>query len=142
MLPINVHTELPFNEVNAVMSRLPLGVVNLLRGRAVPQGPSLRQAYLPLNVLAVLTVIRMAVLAWWSTRTRRAAWSVLMLLMAIATLAALPAMGLSPTMLAAFAPDLALLLAVWAVLLCLPAAWRAEVWVRRSSVRGSAAKQP
>ena len=70
----HTNTELPFNEVNAVMSRLPIGVVNLLRGQPVPRGPSLREAYRPFNAVAALAVMGMTLLAWWATRTRRALW--------------------------------------------------------------------
>lgn len=142
VLLINANTELPINEVNAVMSRLPIGVVNLLRGQAVPQGPSLRSAYLPLNVAAALAVIGMATLAWWAVRTRRAVWSTLMVLVAIAMVVALQAMGLSPTILSAFTPDFALMLATLIALLCLPAALRVWVWARRSFTRGSGAEPP
>lgn len=37
MVLINANTEVPFDEVNAVMSGLPIGVVNVLRGQPVPQ---------------------------------------------------------------------------------------------------------
>jgi CubicO group peptidase (beta-lactamase class C family) len=137
VLLINANTELPFNEVNAVMSRLPIGVVNLLRGQPVPQGPSLRSAYLPLNAAAAAAVIGTALLAWWAARTRRAVSSVLMVLMAIAVGLALQVMGLNAAILSAFAPDFALVLAVMGALLCLPGALRAWAWARRWFVRGS-----
>lgn len=121
---INANTEMPFNEVNAVMSRLPIGVVNLLRGQPVPQGPSLRSAYLPFNAVVAFAFIGMTVLAWWATRTRRAVWSVLMLLIAIAMVVALQLMGLNASILLAFAPDFALVLAAVGTLLCLPATLR------------------
>ncbi len=142
VLLINANTELPLNEVNAVMSRLPIGVVNLLRGQAVPQGPSLREAYRPLNAAAALVVVGMAVLVWWATRMRRAVGSVLMLLLAIAMAVALQVMGLSPAILSAFAPDFALVLAVVGAMLCLPAALRAAAWARRALVHGRRAQQP
>jgi CubicO group peptidase (beta-lactamase class C family) len=137
VLLINANTELPFNQVNAVMSRLPIGVVNLLRGQPAPQGQSLRRAYLPLNAAAAAAVIGAAWLAWWAARTRRAVWSVLMVLLAIAMLVASQVMGLTAAILAAFAPDFALVLAVLAALLSLPAALRASAWGRRAFVRGS-----
>ena len=128
---INANSELPFNEVNAVMSRLPIGVVNLLRGQPAPQGPSLRRAYLPFNAASVLVVIALVVPAWWAARTRRAAWSVVLLLMAVALVVALQVMGMNAAILSAFAPDLALVVAVALALLCLPAALRAWAWVWR-----------
>jgi hypothetical protein len=134
---INANTELPFNEVNAVMSRLPVGVVNVLRGQPAPQGPSLRNAYLPFNAAAALVVIGLAVLAWWAARTRRAVWSVALLLMAIAMAIALQIAGLNAAMLAAFAPDFALVVAAVGALLCVAAAWRAGVWAHRALVRSS-----
>jgi CubicO group peptidase (beta-lactamase class C family) len=142
VLLINANTELPFNEVNAVMSRLPIGVVNLLRDQPVPQGPSLREAYRPLNAAAALAVIAMAAVAWWAARTRRAVGSTLMVLIAIATVVALLVTGLSPTILSAFAPDFALILAGLIALLCLPAALRAWAWARRSFVGSSGIDPP
>ena len=139
---INANTELPFNEVNAVMSRLPIGVVNLLRGQPVPQGPSLREAYLPLNAAAALAVIGMAALAWWAARTRRAVWSTLMVPIAVVMVVVLQVMGLNAAILSAFAPDFALMLAALIALLCLPAALRAWAWARRSFFRSSGIEQP
>jgi hypothetical protein len=139
---INANTELPFGEVNAVMSRLPIGVVNLMRGQPVPHGQSLRRAYLPFDVAAALAVIAGAALAWTAARARRAVWSLLMALLAVGLVAMLQIRGLSVAILAAFAPDLALVLAMVAVLLCLPAMWRAWVWVRRSLTHHSSAAQP
>jgi CubicO group peptidase (beta-lactamase class C family) len=136
VLLINANTELPFNEVNAVMSRLPIGVVNLLRGQPPPQGPSLRSAYRPLNAAAACAVIGTALLAWWAARSRRASWSVLLALTAIAAGLGLQAMGLGATILAAFAPDLALVLAALGALLCLPLALRAIARARRSVAGG------
>jgi CubicO group peptidase (beta-lactamase class C family) len=129
---INANSELPFNQVNAVMSRLPIGVVNLLRGQPVPQGPSLRQAYFTFNALVALVLIGLLALAWGAVRTRRARWSVGLLVIAIATLMTLPAVGLNAAMLLAFAPDLAWVLAAALVLLCMPAAMRAGEWARRA----------
>ncbi len=131
---INANTELPINEVNAVMSRLPIGVVNLLRGQPPPQGPSLRSAYLPFNAACALAVILFAAIAWWAARARGVWAALLMVLTALALVWALYANGLSPTMLAAFAPDLAVVLATVAALLCLPLVWRL---MRRSQFRGS-----
>lgn len=142
VLLINANSELPFNGVDAVTSRLPLGVVNLLRGQPVPRGQSLRSAYLPLNVAAALAVVGVALLAWWAARELRAVWSVLMLLLAITMVVVLQVMGLSAAMLSTFAPDLTLVLATLVALLCLPAAWRAAVWVRRSIKRGNVTAQP
>jgi hypothetical protein len=41
---INANTELPIGQVNVVISRLPIGIVNLLRRQAPPQGPSVCRA--------------------------------------------------------------------------------------------------
>jgi CubicO group peptidase (beta-lactamase class C family) len=139
VLLINANTELPFNEVNAVMSRLPIGVVNLLRGQPAPQGPSLRRAYLPLNAAAAAALIGAAWLAWWAAQTRCTVWSVLMVLLAIAMLVALQVMGLTAAILAAFAPDFALVLAAMGAWLSLPVALRTLAWARRAFVRGSGA---
>jgi hypothetical protein len=79
-----------------------------------------------------------AALARWDTRTRRAAWSAVRLLIAIAVGLALQVMGLGAPMLAAFAPDAAHVLGVVVVLLCLPAI----AWARRSLVRHGGVGQP
>jgi CubicO group peptidase (beta-lactamase class C family) len=125
---INANSELPLNEVNAVMSRLPIGVVNLLRGQPVPQGPSLRSAYRPLDIAAALLVIVLTAAAYRAACARRAVWSVAMLLLAFALVGMLQFIGLGPAMLFLFAPDLALVLAAAGVLLCLPAALRGWRW--------------
>jgi len=138
---INANTEPPFNEVNAVMSRLPIGVVNLLRGPPAPQGPSLRQAYGAFNGAAALVVIGLLVLAAWAVRTRRTRIGVGLLVIAIATGVALHAMGLNAAILFAFAPDLALVLAAALALLCMPAAWRAAAWARRA-ITGTGQRRP
>lgn len=135
---INTNTELPFNEVNAVMSRLPIGVVNLLRGQPEPQGPSLRQAYIPFNAAAALVVIGLLALAWWAVRTRRARICVGLLVIAIATVLASHAMGLNAAILFAFAPDLAGVLAVALALLCMPSALLVWSWARARVGRSSA----
>jgi CubicO group peptidase (beta-lactamase class C family) len=129
---INANTELPINQVNAVMSRLPIGVVNLLRGRSPPEGPSLRRAYRPFNGASAIGVIVVAVLAWWASRARRAWAAVLMVLAAIAIIIALYATGLNVTLLATFAPDLALVLVVVLASLCLPIARRLLTRKRQS----------
>lgn len=48
------NSELPFCEVNAVMGRLPIGVVNLLYAHRAPQGQSLRETHRPFDVIAAL----------------------------------------------------------------------------------------
>ncbi len=117
---INANTELPINQVNAVMHRIPIGVVNLLHGRAPPQGPSMRRAYLPLNVAAAVAVFAVARLSWRAAHARRWWASAVMLAAAVAMGLALYANGLNATLLASFAPDLAVVVAVLVVLLCLP----------------------
>ncbi len=129
---INANSELPFNQVNAVTSRLPIGVVNLLRGQPAPKGPSLREAYLPFNAASALVVVMLTASARWATRTRRATGWVVLLLVAIAMVAALRVMGISAAVLSASAPDLALVVVAAVALLCLPAALRAVAWARRS----------
>ena len=61
--------------------------------------------------------------------------AVVLLLMAAATVVALQVTGLNAAILSAFAPDLALVVAVALALLCLPAAWRAWTSARRSLLR-------
>jgi CubicO group peptidase (beta-lactamase class C family) len=135
---INANSELPVNRVNAVMSRIPVGVVNLLRGQAPPQGPNLRSAYLPFTAAAALVIVLLAALAWRAARVQHSGWSAAMAFTALALAAALKLMGLSMTMLWAFAPDLLFALSAAGALLCLPAALRVWRWIRRRSVRASA----
>jgi CubicO group peptidase (beta-lactamase class C family) len=124
VLLINANTELPFNQVNAVMSRLPIGVVNLLRGQPPPRGASLRVAYAKLTGVALLALVVLGLLAWWVVRGRRTGIALAMGLAAAALIVATIAAGLGPSLLWSFAPDLALVLAVAVLLLCLPLAWR------------------
>lgn len=105
VLLINTNSESPLGEVSAVMSRLSIGVVNLLRGQSVPKGPSLREAYWRFNVVTILVAAVLVALAWWAACTRRAVWSVLMALTAIAMLVVLQILGLNGAILSAFAPD-------------------------------------
>jgi CubicO group peptidase (beta-lactamase class C family) len=117
---INANTELPVGELNAVMSRLPIGVVNLLRGQAPPQGSSLRAAYAKFIGVAALALGVVVLLAGWALRARRAWGGVAMAVVAVALVVAVPAAGLGPSLLWAFAPELALVLAAVLGLLCLP----------------------
>jgi CubicO group peptidase (beta-lactamase class C family) len=121
---INANSELPFNRVNAVMSRLPIGVVNLLHGQAPPQGASLRVAYAQFTAVAVLALVFIALLAWWAARARRAWGGIALALLGVALVAAIMAAGLGPSLLWAFAPEVALVLAVAVLLLCMPLAMR------------------
>jgi hypothetical protein len=132
---INADTELPFNEATAVTSRLPIGVVNLLRGQPVPQRPSLREACPPLHAAAAFTVIGAALPAAWAARTRRSLWSVSMAPTATAVGLARQVMGSSAAILSAFAPSFARVLAAMGTLSCLAVALRAWAWARRAFAR-------
>jgi CubicO group peptidase (beta-lactamase class C family) len=120
VLLINANTELPFGDVNAVMSRLPMGVVNLLLGQPAPRGPSLRQAYWPFNAVAAAGVLGAGIAAWRVARAQNWMWALWLALLAGVVLLGVFALGLGPALLASFAPDLALTTAVIAALLCLP----------------------
>jgi CubicO group peptidase (beta-lactamase class C family) len=128
---INANSELPFGDVNAVMSRLPIGVVNMLRGQPPPTGPSLREAYGRFNAAVALSVVAAGVAAWRAVRARRSLWVWALVVLAGALLFALQLAGLDPAMLAAFAPDLALALALLGALLCVPVALRVARKTRR-----------
>jgi hypothetical protein len=132
VLLINAKSDLPFNDLDAVTSRLPIGVVNLLRGQSTPRGPSLQQAYLPFNAACAIALVSMIALSGWAARTRRIAWSVMLLGMALAIVIVLWVRDLNAKMLSAFAPDVALMVAVALTLLCLPAALHAAAWARRA----------
>jgi CubicO group peptidase (beta-lactamase class C family) len=127
VLLINANNELPLGDINAALSRLPIGVVNLLRGQPPPTGPSLRSAYLVFDAVVVLLAAALAALAWWAARTRRGVWPALMLLAAVGLVWLPRAAGLSASMLWQFAPDLLLAVALFAALLAAPAlvfCWR------------------
>jgi hypothetical protein len=132
VLLINAKSDLPFNGVNAVTSRLAIGVVNLLRGQPPPDGPSLQEAYLSFNTACGIAVVVLIALSGWAARARRIAWSVMLLGVAVAIVIALWVSGLNARMLSAFAPDVALIMATALVLLCFPAALRAGSWAHRA----------
>lgn len=108
---INANSELPVGGINAVMSRLPIGVANLLRGQAPPLGPSLLAATAKLIGVAALLLEGVALLARWARRARRTWGGLAMAVVAVALVVAMPAAGLGPSLLWAFAPDLALVTA-------------------------------
>ncbi|MGL4573416.1 MAG: serine hydrolase domain-containing protein [Burkholderiaceae bacterium] len=121
---INANTELPVGRVNSAMSRLPIGIVNLLRGQAPPQGPSVRAAYGRFIAVVVVILCVLALLAYWAARAQRM-WGVwLLAIAAVALPAAAIAAGLGPSLLWVFAPELAMVLAVMIVILVAPLAWR------------------
>jgi CubicO group peptidase (beta-lactamase class C family) len=122
---INANTELPVGNVNAVMSRLPLGVVNLLRGQAPPHGPTVRAAYARFTAVACVMLAVVALLAWWAARARRAWGRVVLALAAAALVAGSIAAGIGPSLLWVFAPEMAIVLALLVVLLAAPLGWRA-----------------
>jgi CubicO group peptidase (beta-lactamase class C family) len=132
VLLINAKSDLPINGLNAVTSRLPIGVVNLLRGQPPPAGPSLQQAYLPFNMACGIAVVALIALSRWAARARRMTGSVMLFGLAVAIVIALWVSGLNARMLKAFAPDVALVIAAALVLLCWPAALRAGSWVHRA----------
>jgi CubicO group peptidase (beta-lactamase class C family) len=121
---INANSELPVGGLNAVISRLPIGVVNLLRGQEPPQGASLRVATAKFIGVAALVLAVVALLAWWALRARRAWGGVAMAVVALALVVAALAAGLGPSLLWAFAPELALVLVAVLLLLCWPLVWR------------------
>ena len=124
---INANSELPLGELNAVMSRLPIGVVNLLRGQAPPQGTSLRVATAKFSAVIVLALAVIALMAWRAARARRAWGGVAMALAAVALAGATFAAGLAPSLLWAFAPELALALGAAVLMLGGPLVWRVVV---------------
>jgi CubicO group peptidase (beta-lactamase class C family) len=121
VLLINANNELPVGDINAALSRLPIGVINLMRGQPPPTGPNIRSAYLVFDAVIVLVAAALAALAWWAARPRRRViWPALMLLVA-AGLALLPrSVGLSASMLWQFAPDLMLAVGLFIALLAAP----------------------
>lgn len=120
VLLINANCEQPFRAVNATFSRMAVGVVDLLRGRAAPTGPSIPQAYRWFNLGAAGLIALLSAFAWWASRTllNWPAW--LSLAGAAALLATPKLMGFSWSALWQFAPDLSLVIAAMTVLLTCP----------------------
>lgn len=121
---INSNSEMPVGNVSAVLSRLPIGVVNILLGAAPPQGPSLRAAYGRLITAAAAVLVVSGLLTWWAAGARRAWGSVAMALAAVALVAATIVAGLGSSLLWIFAPEIAIVLALLIALLVAPLAWR------------------
>jgi len=137
-LLINASTGLPLDDATAVMSRLPLGVANLLRGQPPPTGPSLPQAYRRFNAAAALSLGIFAAAAWLAARARRGLWAWLLPAATLVLFAALSrATGLGPTILIAMAPDLALVLALALGFAGLPLMLRALRFAGRRPARRS-----
>jgi CubicO group peptidase (beta-lactamase class C family) len=134
---INANASLPFGDINAALSRIPVGVVNLLRGQPALGGPSIPSAYRVFNFAAGLLVIGLAALAWWTAGSRRKATGAWLMAGAAVVLAlAQQLIGLNLAMLTSFAPDLALIGGACLALLCLPAVIRtARFLVWQSTVR-------
>jgi CubicO group peptidase (beta-lactamase class C family) len=131
VLLINAKSDLPVNGIDGVTSRLPIGVVNLLRGEPPPSGPSMREAYRPFNAACAIAMIMLAALSAWAARTRGGVGSVVLLGAALAIVIVLRAYDLNARSLTVFAPDVALTVAVSLTLLCMPALLRAGVWLCR-----------
>ena len=128
---INANTELPVGGVSAALSRLPIGIVNLLHGQPAPQGLSVRAAYGRFIVIAGIVIALTALLAWRAARARRAWGRVLLACAAVASAGAALAAGLGPSLLWIFAPEAAAVLAALLSLLLAPLAWRALAPRRR-----------
>lgn len=121
---INANSELPVGGLNAVISRLPIGVVNLLRGEQPPQGSSLRAATSRFIGVTALVLAGVALLTWRALRARRVWGGVAMAMAAVVLVFVLLAAGLRPSLLWSFAPELAVVLAATVLLLCFPFVWR------------------
>ncbi len=129
---INANSELPVGNVSAVLSRLPIGIVNIVRGQSPPQGPSLRAAYGRFIAAAVAVLVTLGLLAWWAARARRAWASVAMAITAPVLVVTTIAVGLVPSLLWVFAPELAIVLALLLTMLVAPLAWRVVARGRRA----------
>jgi len=121
---INANGELPLTDANQALSRIPVGVVDLLRGRAPPLGQSMRRAYATFDAAALLLLGAVAAWSWRVGRQGRVP-SIVATGITAALLAAAPlGVGLGWGTLAQFAPDLALLLAACVLMLFAPLAAR------------------
>ena len=129
---VNANSVMPFGRVNAVLSRLPIGIVNLLQGQPPPTGPSLRSAYRIFNIGSTLAIALSLGLAWRVSRFRHRWAPPVLATLAVGVILGLMVFGISPALLAASVPDLALVLAVVSTLLCLPLLLRIGGWIRDS----------
>jgi hypothetical protein len=68
---INANAVLPVDDISATISRIPIGLVNLLRGQPPPAGPSIPDAYRRFNAVSVLLIVTLILLAWWASRPAR-----------------------------------------------------------------------
>jgi CubicO group peptidase (beta-lactamase class C family) len=121
---INANHELPLFGANEIFSRLPIGVVNLLRGQAAPRGANMRDAALKINAVLTAGVVLCIEFAAWLVRQggRRAALATGLCVVAAGL--GMATTGVGWRGLAQFAPDLTLWLAGMLLLLALAAAWR------------------
>jgi hypothetical protein len=65
----NAGSQLPLAGANEVMSRIPIGVVNLLDGQSPPTGSSLTRFYLVFNAI-VAAIVALQLLALWRLARR------------------------------------------------------------------------
>ena len=123
---INANSELPLFGAGDTFSRLPIGVVNLLRGQPAPTGTTVADAYLRLNtVLALIGAVVVGVS--WLIARRAWRWAAI----GWGALAVVLALSLSFTVFgwrgfAHFMPDLMAWLATMLAVMLIPAAlaWR------------------
>jgi CubicO group peptidase (beta-lactamase class C family) len=122
---INANAVLPFDGISATSSRIPLGVVNILRRQPPPAGPNIPDAYRRFNAVSMLLIFALALLSWWASRPARAAVvPVAMLTMALLLAAGTLVFSRVISTLWLFAPEPLLLGAMAIILLLAPAATR------------------
>jgi CubicO group peptidase (beta-lactamase class C family) len=119
---INASSELPLFGAGDAFSRIPIGVVNLLRGQPAPAGVTVADAYLRLNTALALIGAMVVGVSWWIAR-RGWRWAAI----GWAATAVLLAMSLSFTAFgwrgfAQFIPDGVAWLATMMVVMLIPAA--------------------
>jgi CubicO group peptidase (beta-lactamase class C family) len=119
---INANSELPLFNAGAAFSRIPIGVVGLLRGQAPPSGATVAGAYAQLT--AALAAIQLAVLglAWWTVRRARRWLALVLALAAVAIGLALSFSAFGWRGFAQFVPDLVAWLATVLGVMLIPAA--------------------
>lgn len=130
---INANSELPLFGAGDAFSRIPIGVVNLLRGQPAPTGSTVTDAYLRLNTVLALIGAAVVCVSWVIAR-RRWRWA------AIAWAAAAVTLGLALTFttfgwrgFAQFMPDVVTWLVTMLTVMLVPAA----LSVRRPKLGGA-----
>jgi hypothetical protein len=119
---INANSEMPWFGAGDAFSRIPIGVVNLLRGRPAPSGATVADAYLRLNMALALIGAVVVGVSWWIAR-RGWRWAALgWAALAVVLASALASTAFGWRGFAQFVPDVVAWLATMLAVMFIPAA--------------------